>query len=116
MDTVDEGLGILVGLAVHVSGCGDEFGDGPVGQKHEFLDQPVGLPADFLVDPDRSSGSVHLYLHFRALETDGSRSETALPQDRGEAVEFQNGFLGLSRNQAALEDSLTHHRLLLFFR
>ena len=72
MYTVDKGLGLLVGLAVHPAGSGDELGHGTVRQKHELLDQPVGLLGDLLVNPDRLSGRVHLDFHLRTLETDGS--------------------------------------------
>ena len=70
--TVDKGLGLLVGLAVHPAGSGDELGHGTVRKKHELLDQPVGLLGDFLVNPDRLSGRIHLDFHLRTLETDGS--------------------------------------------
>ena len=70
--TVNKGLGFLVGLAVHPAGSGDELGHGTVRKKHELLDQPVGLLGDFLVNPGRLSGRIHLDFHLRTLETDGS--------------------------------------------
>ena len=92
VDTIDEGLGILFGLAVHLAAGGHELGHGAVGQQHEFLDEPVGLFRNLLVDAERFAVLVHFHLHFRPLETDGAGGKTLVAENQGQPVQFHQGF------------------------
>ena len=49
-------------------------------QKHELLDKPVGLLGNLLVYIYRTALLIHLYLHLRTLETDGSGCESLLAE------------------------------------
>ncbi len=86
VDAVDEGFGgVLVFRFAYV------FGDGAVGQEHEFLDEPVGLLAFFDVDADGLGVFVELEFHLLGLEVDGAGFEACLAEARGEGVEGHDG-------------------------
>ena len=57
-------------------------------QKHELLDKPVGLLGNLLVYIYRTALLIHLDLHLRTLETDGSGCESLLAELGCKAIEL----------------------------
>ena len=91
VDTVDEGLGVLLRHAVHLPAGGHELRDRAVRQQHELLDQPVGLLRNLLVHADRLALLVHLDLHLRPVEIDRPRLPLVLLHNRSKFVEGGDG-------------------------
>ena len=103
MDTVDKSLFLPCHKFRHAS----------VGKQHELLDQPVGFLGNFLVDTHRTALFVHLDLHLRPFETDGSCSKPLLAQFEGKAVEGENGRFQLVRYKHPFCDTFSHCRAVL---
>ena len=101
MNTVDEGLGGLEGLAAELPARGDKLRDVAVRQEHKLLDEPVGFFGNALVHADGLAVFVDVDLHFRALEIDGAGGETLAAELEGQVVEGQDGFLDVGGNEAA---------------
>ena len=108
VDTVDEGLGVFGGHAVHLAGGGHILGHRAVGEQHEFLDKPVGLRGNLLVDVYGLAVLVDQHLHLGPVEVDCSGLALGGLHDAGEAVEFayrECEFVGF-RHAFGLDDML----------
>ena len=102
MDTIDEGFGLGLRLAVHLAARSHILRHRAVGQEHKLLDEPVGLFGELLVHADGLSVFVDIHLHFRAVEVDSSGRKTLLAQLQSQFIENQDGFLHIGRNYSAL--------------
>ena len=113
MDAINEGLGVLLGHAVHLPSGGHVFRHRAVCQKHEFLYEPVALLRHGLMDIDGLSVPIYLHLHLRPVEVDGARLRPLVLVDGckapqgGDRVFYRGFFAALgSRLVPGLRDTI----------
>ena len=91
--TVDEGLGALERHTVHPASGSHELCHGAVGKQHELFYEVVGFFCNFLIHTYRLALIIHLDLHFRTVEVDGTGLEACRAHDPRKAVQREDGVL-----------------------